>query len=64
VLPQCDRIFNPKLRLGIKNSVAKLVSREYALLYRAVHDPAQGYSSPATLMPHTPQQIDTVLDVA
>lgn len=53
---------HPKLRTRVKMEVSRMISTEYERLYKAVHNPQNGYINVESIMLHTPQQIKTLLD--
>nr|CAG4638356.1 EOG090X03SX [Cyclestheria hislopi] len=65
-----DALQLPQLRLLVSGAHRKSVQRHalesvlsiYRQLYDAVHNPTNGYTYPANLMPRTPEQVKTLLE--
>lgn len=63
VIPQCDRILNSKTRQITREGIATSISKIYRDMYQTISDPKEGYDSNFINTLHSPNQIDTLLNI-
>ena len=63
LLPQTRLLVSSSHRKNIVKRSLEVVAASYSQLYHAVSDPTNGYDSPATLMPKTPEQVKLLLQL-
>uniref|UniRef100_A0A3Q1I6I5 Conserved oligomeric Golgi complex subunit 6 n=1 Tax=Anabas testudineus TaxID=64144 RepID=A0A3Q1I6I5_ANATE len=61
VMPQLNFLLSAAIKEQIFRQSTELVCRAYAEVYSALTSPANGYKDPETLVPRSPQQVQTLL---
>uniref|UniRef100_A0A3P9MBY5 Conserved oligomeric Golgi complex subunit 6 n=1 Tax=Oryzias latipes TaxID=8090 RepID=A0A3P9MBY5_ORYLA len=61
VMPQLNFLLSAAIKEQIFRQSTELVCRAYAEVYSALNNPNNGYKDPETLLPRTPQQVQTLL---
>eukprot|EP00668_Euglena_longa_P004263 GGOE01004998.1.p1 GENE.GGOE01004998.1~~GGOE01004998.1.p1 ORF type:complete len:656 (-),score=190.33 GGOE01004998.1:147-2093(-) len=61
VSPGLDQILSLRLRQDVKSHIALAICQAYEQLHSAVHDPANGYSEPSAVAPHTVSSVKELL---
>eukprot|EP00511_Aplanochytrium_stocchinoi_P002179 CAMPEP_0204830734 /NCGR_PEP_ID=MMETSP1346-20131115/9190_1 /ASSEMBLY_ACC=CAM_ASM_000771 /TAXON_ID=215587 /ORGANISM="Aplanochytrium stocchinoi, Strain GSBS06" /LENGTH=142 /DNA_ID=CAMNT_0051961237 /DNA_START=86 /DNA_END=514 /DNA_ORIENTATION=+ len=59
VMPEFDRLNNPRLRTTARNSTARSIAMGYVRLYNALSNPESGYSKEELerILVHAPEQV-------
>eukprot|EP00004_Rigifila_ramosa_P002631 TRINITY_DN12729_c0_g2_i1.p1 TRINITY_DN12729_c0_g2~~TRINITY_DN12729_c0_g2_i1.p1 ORF type:complete len:528 (-),score=91.76 TRINITY_DN12729_c0_g2_i1:8-1360(-) len=60
-MPFCDRLVSAPNRTSARAQVATLIANAYSTLYHCVHNPANGYSNPASVASLSPEQVTALL---
>uniref|UniRef100_T1IZR2 Conserved oligomeric Golgi complex subunit 6 n=1 Tax=Strigamia maritima TaxID=126957 RepID=T1IZR2_STRMM len=60
-LPQNGLLLSARLRQNLHQSAMQLIHSAYKVIYDTIHNPANGYTDPSTLMPRTPEQVQELL---
>lgn len=63
VLPHCDRLSVPATRRACREAVARIVSAGYLALFQAISDTGNGYTDVRAILLHTPEQVNTLLEL-
>jgi hypothetical protein len=61
-LPDCDRILDARLRRLCREAVGAAVSAKYRVLHSAISEPRAGYDNAASLLTHSPDMVETLLE--
>ncbi|KAJ5074275.1 component of oligomeric golgi complex 6 [Anaeramoeba ignava] len=63
VFPQCDKILNLQLRRNAKKQIIQLTLLGYKILYDSIMDPKNQYPNPESIVPRTPDQIESLIKI-
>ena len=63
VVPQSERILSLRLRQQVNFHVAEAVCSAYECLWAAIHDPTNGYTNPASMVPHSVDSVKKLLQL-
>jgi hypothetical protein len=62
VIPQCDKLVNPKLRSTARKNIATMLCNTYETFHAAVMLPQNGYENPMMIFKYSPEQVRTILE--